>query len=244
MNHLVRASRGAHSPRGLVSIEHGRWAYRADFAFYALASMALAAWLVAHSMPAAAPGLLACVAAGLFGWTALEYGLHRFVLHGLAPFSGWHAQHHARPRALICTPTWLSAVLIVLLVYLPVRLLGSSGPAAALTLGLLLGYQVYAVMHHALHHLRWRSPWWDARRQWHGQHHQAGAAPGRFGVTTGFWDHVFGTAQTPSRQGLPAHRRRGGEALQTQGRTVARQPPETAQRRHTAPALKPTERQR
>lgn len=244
MNHPLRAPHDAGGPRGLVSIEHGRWAYRADFAFYAMASMALAAWLVAHSPLSAAPGLMACVAAGLMGWTALEYGLHRFVLHGMAPFSAWHAQHHARPRALICTPTWLSAVLIVLLVYLPVRVLGSSGPAAALTLGLLLGYQVYAVMHHALHHLRWRNRWWDARRQWHGQHHQTGATPSRFGVTTGFWDHVFGTAHTPARLGLPAHRRGVGEALQPARWTVARLPPEAARRRHSAPALKPTERQR
>jgi len=228
----------------LFSMEHGRWAYRADFVFYGLSSMALATWLVLDTPLASAPASVACVLAGLFGWTLLEYALHRFVLHGLAPFRGWHAMHHARPRALICTPTWLSAVLIVLLVYLPAWALGPPGPAAALTLGLLLGYQGYALMHHALHHRRWRHAWWQARRQWHGLHHQAGAAPGRFGVTTSLWDHVFGTAHTATRLGLPAHRRAAGEDLQTPGRLVAHRPFRAVRDSLAAPALKPDERHR
>ena len=49
--------------------------------------------------------------AGAATWTFLEYVLHRFVLHGVAPFSDWHRQHHLRPLALICSPTVLSAAL-------------------------------------------------------------------------------------------------------------------------------------
>ena len=35
-----------------------------------------------------APVLWAWVAGGVFAWTLVEYLLHRFVLHGLAPFRG------------------------------------------------------------------------------------------------------------------------------------------------------------
>ncbi len=52
-------------------------------------------------------------------WIAVEYALHRFVLHGLRPFSKWHAEHHRSPAALICTPTWVSALLIAVFVVLP-----------------------------------------------------------------------------------------------------------------------------
>jgi hypothetical protein len=59
--------------------------------------------------------LVALALLGLVAWTLLEYALHRFVLHGLQPFRTWHAEHHRRPRALIGTPTILSATLIAAL---------------------------------------------------------------------------------------------------------------------------------
>src|SRR5450755_4103283 len=109
---------------GLFTLEHGKAAYRVDFAAYGTAVVALAAFLVASTPHARRLeiGVLACVA--LMSWTAIEYALHRFVLHGLEPFRSWHAEHHRRPTALICTPTILSAALIATLVFLPALLLG------------------------------------------------------------------------------------------------------------------------
>lgn len=133
------------------------------------------------------------VLVGLLGWTAVEYALHRFVVHGLQPFQRWHAQHHQRPRALICAPTMLSATLIATLVFLPALVLGDLWRACALTLGLVTGYLGYAVTHHATHHWCADSVWLKQRKQWHAQHHHA-MEPQCFGVTSGFWDHVFGTA--------------------------------------------------
>ena len=118
----------------------------------------------------------------------------------MPPCPHWHARHHARPAALIGTPTLLSGGLVAGLVLLPAWWLGAVWQAVALTLGLLAGYLGYASVHHALHHWRATSAWMQRRQRWHAQHHRAGAAPGCFGVTSSFWDHVFGTAPAGPRR--------------------------------------------
>jgi cyclopropane-fatty-acyl-phospholipid synthase len=178
----------------LFSLEHSRAAYRADFALYGISVVVLAAVIVVGGPREQALGILASVAGGLTGWTLIEYVLHRYVLHGVRPFSRWHAEHHDRPTALICTPTVLSAALIVVLVFVPSLLLGSLWRASALTLGVLTGYLAYAVTHHATHHWRAGGAWLKRRKRWHALHHHEGR-PGFFGVTTGFWDHLFGSAR-------------------------------------------------
>jgi len=59
-------------------------------------------------------------------------------------------------------------------------------------LGVVAGYLVYSLTHHATHHWRSRGPLARRRKQWHAQHHHSDA-PVCFGVTTRFWDRVFGT---------------------------------------------------
>ena len=140
------------------------------------------------------PGIAAIALAGLVSWTAIEYALHRFVLHGMQPFARWHAEHHQRPRALICSPTIVSASLIVTLVFLPALLLGGLWRACALTLGVLAGYLAYAITHHATHHWRADNAWMKDRKRWHALHHRQADHPGHYGVTSAFWDHVFGSA--------------------------------------------------
>jgi cyclopropane-fatty-acyl-phospholipid synthase len=185
----------------LFSLEHSQSAYRADFVLYGTAVVVLAAFVLA-----AGPGLhrleaLAMVLAGLAGWTAIEYALHRFVLHGVQPFRRWHAAHHERPAALICAPTILSATLILTLVFLPALALSSLWFACALTLGVLGGYLAYALTHHATHHGRASSPWLKRRKHWHALHHHHAGQPGCYGVTSSFWDHVFGS--TPGAHSGP-----------------------------------------
>jgi len=180
---------------GLFALEHSKAAYRADFVLYGAAVMSLAAYLLA-SVPGG-QGIASAVIAlsGLAGWTLIEYLLHRFVLHGLGPFSHWHADHHRRPRALIGAPTLLSATLIVMLVFLPALVLGSLWRACAFTLGVLAGYLAYAITHHATHHWHADSAWLKRRRRWHALHHHRTGRPGHYGVTSAFWDHVFGSAR-------------------------------------------------
>lgn len=181
----------------LFSLEHSKAAYRADFALYGIAVVLLAGFLLAGSPTGELPEIAAWSLAGLAGWTGIEYALHRFVLHGLRPFSRWHAAHHQRPMALICAPTIMSAALIVTLVFLPALLLGGLWRACALTLGVLAGYLAFSVTHHATHHWRADHAWLKQRKQWHALHHNTGEA-GCYGVTSAFWDHVFGSAPAAS----------------------------------------------
>lgn len=185
-----------------LALEHSPAAYRADFAFYGLTSVALAFVLLRFSPSGMGGVLLLWVLAGSAAWTLIEYVLHRFVLHGLPPFSRWHAEHHSRPTALIASPTLFSAALFATLAVLPGWYLLGAWPACALTLGLTTGYLAYGLTHHATHHpppwLRGRSAWLLRRRRWHALHHGAAASgsaskQGNFGVISGFWDSVFRT---------------------------------------------------
>lgn len=137
---------------GLLSLEHGRFAYRADFVLYGLVIAALAVDLVVQTPATLALDRLGWVLGGGLAWTLIEYLVHRFVLHGLPPFQGWHAAHHRRPSALIGLPTVLSAALFGGLVFAPAWWLLGGGPARAFTLGVLSGYLLYAVVHHLVHH--------------------------------------------------------------------------------------------
>lgn len=183
---------------GLMALEHSKTAYRADFAFYGAMVAGLAGVLVAKGPHALRWELTTVVFAGFALWTLIEYALHRFVLHGLEPFRSWHAEHHDRPMALICSPTAFSASLIAALVFLPALALAGVWYACAITLGVLAGYLMYAVAHHATHHWRAENEWSRRRKRWHAMHHHA-SKPGYFGVTNSFWDVVFGTGKSKSR---------------------------------------------
>jgi cyclopropane-fatty-acyl-phospholipid synthase len=192
----------------LFTLEHSKAVYRADAVLYSLAVGVVTAVLLQAGPLAQWPMLVACVLVGLLAWSAMEYAVHRFVLHGVAPFQRWHARHHERPSALICAPTVVSAALIAGLVFLPARYSVGLWPATALTLGVLIGYLFYTVTHHALHHWRARSPWLKERKRWHALHHRRGEWPACYGVTTSFWDRMFGSVQTvdaPRPTTGPAH---------------------------------------
>jgi sterol desaturase/sphingolipid hydroxylase (fatty acid hydroxylase superfamily) len=174
----------------LFSIEHGRTAYWADFGIYGTAVAGLAILLAAVAPRGQWPNLVALMVLGAAAWTLIEYALHRFVLHGLEPFRSWHAEHHQRPTALMSTPTLLSISLVALLVFLPGLLAAGFWPALALTLGVSAGYLAYALVHHATHHWRSLGPWMTRRKRGHARHHRMASC---YGVSSSFWDRVFGT---------------------------------------------------
>ncbi|OYU98451.1 MAG: hypothetical protein CFE45_16455 [Burkholderiales bacterium PBB5] len=198
----------------LIVIEHSTAAYRLDFALYLGAAVGMAGALLLASPADEAWALLGWAATGALLWTLLEYALHRFVLHGLPPFKHWHAEHHRRPAALIASPTVLSATLFVALATLPSWWLLGSWPACALNFGLICGYLVYSLAHHAMHHsMPWperRSTWLDHRRRCHALHHAAPrgdrSASGHYGVSSGLWDQLFGSHRPELG---PDKRRRG-----------------------------------
>jgi len=189
----------------LFSLEHSAAAYWSDFALYTGMCLLIALSLIFVAPRSTGAVLALWVLAGGAAWSLLEYLLHRFVLHRIAPFSRWHGEHHLRPRALISSPVVLSLTLFVLLAAMPAWWLLGSWPASALTLGLMAGYLAYGLIHHAVHHPlpAWmaQSAWMNRRRTRHAMHHYAHHAgeasrPGRqchYGVSNSFWDAVFGT---------------------------------------------------
>lgn len=137
---------------------------------------------------------LLATAAGLAIWTLIEYVVHRFVFHQMPIFSPMHDAHHQAPLAYVGTPTWVSLLVIFIGVFVPGWALISFNAGNGLAVGVMAGFLWYGIVHHAIHH---RKPRIIARRliitsRRHAQHHYA-VEPGNFGVTTLFWDRVFGT---------------------------------------------------
>lgn len=186
----------------LFSVEHSRSAYWADFGIYGTAVAALGTALTTCAPRGQGLRLGCLVVLGVAAWTLIEYLLHRFVLHGLEPFRSWHVAHHRRPTALMSTPTLLSVALILALVFLPALLAVHLWPAAALTLGVVVGYLAYSVTHHATHHWRSFGPWMTRRKRWHARHHRGAAC---YGVTCAFWDRMFRSTGDTRPSTPPSH---------------------------------------
>lgn len=156
---------------GHSSLEHGDLAYRRDLAIFGSASAGLAAVLVMVAPRVKLTDIIVCAALGLAGWSIVECGLDRFVLHGFRPFSSWHAEHHRRPTARIYSPTIASVTLIATLVYIPAWIMFGPWPASAVTFGIVTGDFCYAITHHAVHHWAAEVGWIHGRKRWHGLHH-------------------------------------------------------------------------
>jgi sterol desaturase/sphingolipid hydroxylase (fatty acid hydroxylase superfamily) len=83
-------------------------------------------------------------------WTLAEYGVHRWLYHGVDFFVRLHDAHHREPHAYIGAPPMLGITLIFAVIYLPAIAI-SWLVASGLTTGMLLGYMWYQVVHHATH---------------------------------------------------------------------------------------------
>jgi dihydroceramide fatty acyl 2-hydroxylase len=135
-------------------------------------------------------GSLICIAAGLFLWTLLEYGIHRFAFHGFLP----HSQHHEEPKdpVFIVSPLWLSSSASLLL-WVGLRVPTGSWARSGLTLAAIIsGYLIYEAAHLRIHANAAGGPLLRALRKRHYYHHFADE---RFcyGVTTSLWDRIFGS---------------------------------------------------
>lgn len=139
---------------------------------------------------------------GVFVWTLIEYCMHRFLFH----FDDWlpennicfvihfllHGVHHYLPMdpyRLVMPPT-----LFVVLCTPFYRLVFKALPlywAYAGFAGGLFGYVAYDQCHYFLHHSRMPKPFRKLKK-YHLEHHYKNYQLG-FGVTSWFWDKVFGT---------------------------------------------------
>jgi sterol desaturase/sphingolipid hydroxylase (fatty acid hydroxylase superfamily) len=143
------------------------------------------------------------VPAGIFIWTLLEYGLHRFAFHIQIPVrnpllreivNGSHLQHHASPRdvnKVLVHPLYgivVSSILYVLLY----AVLRSAFAAAGVLVGIWMGFLYYEAVHYRVHFSLSGSGFVARQRRAHFYHHFTNNKR-CFGVTSPLWDYVFGT---------------------------------------------------
>ncbi|PFH61696.1 hypothetical protein XA68_16579 [Ophiocordyceps unilateralis] len=145
---------------------------------------------------------------GLFLWTLIEYGMHRFLFHvddylpdnrvGITAHFLLHGVHHYLPMdkyRLVMPPT-LFVVLATPFWRLAHVLLSFDWHAAtAVFCGGIFGYICYDLTHYFLHHQN-LPLWYKQLKKYHLQHHFLDYELG-FGVTSKFWDTVFGTELQP-----------------------------------------------
>ena len=129
--------------------------------------------------------------AGLFLWTLLEYGIHRFAFHDFFPS---HYQHHEDPKdpKYIVSPLWLSCGTSALL-WVALRIpAGSWARSGLMVAGIICGYLAYEGVHLKIHANEAGGPLLRALRKRHYFHHFADDHF-HYGVTTSVWDRVFGS---------------------------------------------------
>jgi sterol desaturase/sphingolipid hydroxylase (fatty acid hydroxylase superfamily) len=166
--------------------------YFGDFVAGPIAIIVLATVALAGRDIEAAGLWVVTLLAGVGAWTLVEYAVHRWVYHRVAFFQTFHDAHHADPRALIGTPSFVSVGIVLGVFFTPLLAAGVVA-ASGFASGALLGYIAYMLVHHLSHHAEPRpgTLLYQARIR-HMAHHYH-CTPGNYGVTTSFWDRVFFT---------------------------------------------------
>lgn len=141
-------------------------------------------------------------------WSLLEYILHRFLFHldewlpdnraGLTAHFLLHGIHHYLPMdkyRLVMPPT-LFVALATPFWKLAHTLFWDWSMGTAVYCGGIFGYICYDLTHYFLHHQN-LPLWYKSLKKYHLEHHFLDYQNG-FGVTSRFWDRVFGTEIIPS----------------------------------------------
>ncbi|HEX5961310.1 MAG TPA: sterol desaturase family protein [Rhodanobacteraceae bacterium] len=132
------------------------------------------------------------VLCGLFAFTFLEYGAHRWLFHGahMGPFKTGHDHHHENPLGYDALPFFMPPLFMCALAGL-FALAIPAGYALLLAGVIAAGYAVYGLSHLVIHLHRFSNP---LLRRWAGFHNIHHYHPdANFGVTTGLWDVILGT---------------------------------------------------
>jgi len=145
--------------------------------------------------------ILLWVLSGVLLWTLLEYFLHRFAFHSLTLKEPWrglvaeaHLEHHrtAHTGEGILVRPFFGFSLAVLIYFLLAALTWGFSLPSLLLPGIFLGYLAYEWVHFGAHRFAWNSGLGKFMKSYHLHHHFKD--PSRaFGVTSPFWDWVFGT---------------------------------------------------
>jgi len=138
-------------------------------------------------------------AGGFFLFTLFEYLMHRYLFH--LPASSpkrekfvytIHGVHHDYPKdkSRLAMPPLLSLILATLFFIIFRGLMG--GYSFGFLAGFLMGYTIYLAIHYSIHTFKVPGNFLKTLWHHHSIHHYR--EPDRaFGVSSPFWDMVFGT---------------------------------------------------
>lgn len=138
---------------------------------------------------------------GIAAWSLLEYWLHRTFFHWVPKLPGGdrlhflvHGVHHTWPKDKyrLVMPPAVSISVFWLFFALDTALFGKTYNWA-FQAGLTIGYMAYDLTHYYIHHFNPKSRYGLALKKHHMLHHFKDSTR-RFGVSSRFWDYVFGTA--------------------------------------------------
>jgi sterol desaturase/sphingolipid hydroxylase (fatty acid hydroxylase superfamily) len=166
--------------------------YFADMVLSPLLALGLSVFALTHFTGLELTEWFFAMMTGIALWTLCEYFVHRVVYHRIPIFKRYHEAHHADPRAYIGAPPTLATAIVFLGSFVP---LAAVAPVFAngLSAGMLIGYAAYALAHHAFHFWTPTPGGYLYRMRLHHAAHHYHNNEGNFGVTTSFWDWLFGT---------------------------------------------------
>jgi len=164
---------------------------------------------------------LAFFSAGVGAWTLLEYVVHRYVLHGRFPegrgpirwfmhkyFDPLHWEHHARPWDGEHINGRIRDTLPFAALFVAVSFLFPLPTAPMFVAGLLQAYILEEWVHHSVHFYHFRNRYFRYIRRHHLYHHSPKGSDVGYGLTSGFWDVLWGTRiPEADRRALFADRR-------------------------------------
>jgi sterol desaturase/sphingolipid hydroxylase (fatty acid hydroxylase superfamily) len=161
------------------------------------------------------PRALAFALAGLALWTFMEYAVHRWLLHVAFPrrrslpgrvlhvlFDASHADHHAKPWDGYHINGHLDTLWVAVWA-VPLSLLAPPFTASLVVSGLFAAYAAEEWAHHAMHFSNHPWRYFQYLRRRHLYHHSQHGVGTSYGITSDFWDKVFGTRiPLPQRERL------------------------------------------
>lgn len=138
---------------------------------------------------------------GFVTWTLMEYWLHRTFFHWV-PKGTWgermhflvHGVHHNWPKdkyRLVMPPA--VSISMFFIFYGLFRIVVGPTYIWGFHAGFTVGYATYDLTHYYIHHYNPKSKYGLALKKHHMLHHFKDH-DSRFGVSSKFWDRVFGTA--------------------------------------------------
>ncbi|HLP22282.1 MAG TPA: sterol desaturase family protein [Chitinophagales bacterium] len=148
--------------------------------------------------------------AGIASWTLAEYLMHRFLGHvhkGKNFFKEEHLLHHS--KANYFAPVYKKAALAVMATLLLIGIISLFAPLAAaiaFTAGFVAMYGMYENTHYRYHSKEPVAAPFIHLRKHHFYHHFHNPKMNH-GVTTRFWDRVFGTFKSVEKVNIPKQMR-------------------------------------